>query len=142
MVALAGGFYADREGWKAVVLFGFGNDGVEVGEGLVDRDGIHLASGVVTLFDELLEVAAGDLGSELVGDDLAGALFLFDPGGAGQGYPHGATIYIEADVDGVGMPGGYGHNVCSPLAVEVFAGPAVSHVEIFVHVVSVSSERF
>jgi hypothetical protein len=26
--------------------------------------------------------------------------------------------------------------------VEVFAGPTVGHVEIFVHVVSVSSERF
>jgi hypothetical protein len=132
-------FYAYGEGRKASELFPFGDDGIEVSQGLFNRDGIHLADGVVALFNQLLEVAAGDLNRDAVGDDLAGALLLLDPGGAGQSNTHGATVDVEADIHRIGVAGGDGHNVGSPLAVEVFAGPAVGHVEVFVHIVSLSS---
>ena len=113
-------------------------DGIEVLEDLGGGDGVELAVGVVALCEEALEVAAGDLGGEGVGDDLAGALLLLDPGIAGQGDPDGAAIDVEADIDSVGVAGGDGHDVGSPAAVEVFTRPQVFCVEILVHVISVS----
>lgn len=100
--------------------------------------GVHLAAGVVALFDELLEIAAGDLNGDLVGNGLSGALFLFHPGRAGQGDPHGPSVDGEADVDRIGMAGGDGHDRCLPEAVEIFASPVVGHVEIFVHALSLT----
>lgn len=135
----AGGFYAYGEGGEAAELFAFSDDGVEVSEGVVDGDGVHLTGGIVAFFDQLLEVAAGNLYGEAVGDDLAGSLFLLDPRGAGQGDSHGSPADVEADVDCVGVAGGDGHDIGSPLAMEVFAGPAVGHVEVFVHGFSLSS---
>jgi hypothetical protein len=45
----------------SALLFGFGHYGVEVVQDFGDGHGINLAAGVVSLFDQLLEVAAGDL---------------------------------------------------------------------------------
>src|ERR1035437_3584554 len=70
---------------------------------------------------DLLEITAGDLGGELVGNDFAGALFLFDPGCGGQGDPHGAAIHVEADIHRVGVAGGDGDNVALPAAVQGFS---------------------
>ena len=120
-------------------MLAFGYDGVEVRKGFVYGGGVHFAGGVVAFLDQLLEVTSGDLDGDAVGDDLTGALLLLDPGGAGQGDTHWAPIDVEADIHGIGMTRSNGHDVCSPLAVEVFAGPAVGHVEIFVHVISLSS---
>ncbi len=81
----------------------------------------------------LLEIAAGSLCGEIVGDDLAGAAFLLDPGQVGHGDPDGLAVDVEADVGGVGMAGGNGNDGALPGAVEVLAGPAVGHGEVFVH---------
>ncbi len=64
---------------------------------------------------------------------LAGALFLLDPGEARQGNPHRTVVDVEADVDGVGVARGDGYDVGLPAAVQVFAGPEVGDVEVFVH---------
>jgi len=77
----------DGEGGDGALGLGFGDDGVEVGEDLGDGHGVDLAAGVGAFLDELPEEAAGDLGGELVGDDLAGALLLLGPGVEGQGDP-------------------------------------------------------
>jgi len=121
-----------------VLLFGFGNDGVKVREDFGNGDGVNLAAGVVAFFDQLFEVTAGNLDGKLVGDDLAGAFFLFDPRGAGQSDPHGTAIYVKTDIDGVGVARGDGHDVGLPRAVQVFAGPSIGHMEVFVHVPSLS----
>jgi hypothetical protein len=69
-----------RQGGHGALGFGFGDDGVEVFEDLGDGHGVDLAAGVAAFFDQLPEVAAGDLRGELAGDDLAGALLLPGPG--------------------------------------------------------------
>jgi len=120
-----------------VGLAGFGQDCFEVLEDFFDAHGVDFTAGVVAFFNDGFEVVAGDLCCQLVGDDLAGALLLFDPGVAGEGDPHGPVVYVEADIDGVGVAGGDGHDVGFPAAVEVFAGPAVGYVEVFVHAFSV-----
>ena len=123
------------------MLPGFGDDGVEMVEDFRDGHGVDFAAGVVAFFDELAEIAAGDLHGELVSDDFATALLLFNPGGAGQGDPHGAAVDVEADVDCVGVAGGDGDHGAFPCAVQVFAGPSVGYVEVFVHDISVSFAR-
>lgn len=137
-IASTGGFYSNRQRRKAPALLALGDDGVEMGEHFGDGCGVNLAAGVVALFNQLLEVAAGDLGGELIGDDFAGALLLLEPGLAGQGDPHRASVHVEADVDGVGVPRGDGHDIGLPRAVQVRTTPAVDHVKVFVHVISVS----
>lgn len=116
-----------------MLLSRFDEDCVELGENFFGAHGVHLTGGVVAFFDDGLEMAAGDLGGEVVGDDFAAAAFLLDPGIAGHGDPHGLAVYLEADVDRVGVAGSYGDDVGFPAAVQVFAGPAVFYVEVFVH---------
>jgi hypothetical protein len=123
----------DGEGGNGACLFGFFDDDVEVVKNFRDGHGVDFAAGVIAFFDQLAEIAAGGLYRDLVGDDFAGALLLFDPGGAGHGDPHGAVVDIEADVDGVGVAGCDGHHSALPAAVQVFAGPTVGYVEVFVH---------
>jgi hypothetical protein len=125
-----------------VLLLRLDYDGVEMREDFGHGDGVDLAVGVISLLDELLQMASGDLDRKLVGDDLAGALFLLNPCLAGQSDPHRALVDIEADVDGIGMAGGDGHNVGLPRAVEVFSAPAIGHMEIFVHALSVTFPLF
>ena len=50
----------------------------------------------------------------------------------------GRPFDIVADIDRVGVAGGDGDDSAFPAAVQVFAGPAVGDVEIFVHTVSLS----
>jgi len=127
-----GGGGRDQRGEFAGVS-GFVEDGVDVFEDFVDGHGIHFASVIVAGFDGLFEIAASALGSERVGDDVAGAFFLFDPGEARHGDPDGAAVHVEADVDGVGVAGGDGDDVSCPAAVEGIAGPAVGYEKVFVH---------
>ena len=136
-LSLSGGFNADGKRRHGMLLFGFGDHGVEMAEYLGNAHGIHFAAGVVALLDQLFQVSAGNLGGKLIGDDFAGAFFLLDPGGAGQGDPHGAAIDVKAHVDGVGVAGGDGDNIGLPAAVEVFSAPALDDVKIFVHKLSV-----
>ena len=119
---------------------GLFDDPVKVGQNFIDdvMNGVDFPLRVVTLFDELFEMAAGDLRGKLVGDDLAGARLLGDPGGVGQGDPHGAAVDIEADIHCIGVAGGDGHDGALPAAVKVFAAPAIGDMKVFVHVSSLS----
>jgi hypothetical protein len=109
------------------------DDCVGVFEDLVDGHGVHLAAVVVAGLDGVLEIAAGGLGGEVVGNDVAGPTLLFDPGEVGHGDPDGATVDGEADIGGVGVARGDSDDSSLPLTVEVFAGPAVGHLEVFIH---------
>ena len=74
-----------RVGIVALCL-GFGHHGVQVARALLgDGHGVDLAAGVVAFLDQLLQIAAGDLRGQLVGDHLAGALLLLHPGGRRAG---------------------------------------------------------
>src|SRR5271163_4144257 len=95
--------------------------------------GVHLAAVVVAGLHCLLEVMSSNLRGQIVGDDATAALLLFHPGYSRHRDPQRAVVYLEADVDGVGMPGSDGYDVCLPSAMEVFGGPAVGDVEVFVH---------
>src|ERR1035437_5105444 len=128
----------DGECGHLTLGFGFGYYYFQECEYFGDCHGVDFAARVVAFFDQLLEVAAGDLCGQLVGDDLAGALLLFHPCGAGQGNPHGAAVDVESDIDGVGVAGGDGHHGALPAAVQVLAAPAVVYVKIFVHTSSLS----
>ena len=113
--------------------FGFGYYGVEVLEHFGNAHGVEFASRVVALFDDLLQISAGDLNGQLIGDDFAGTFLLLDPGGAGHRDPHRMVIEFEAHIDCIGMAGGDGDDVRLPPAIEVFAGPSIFDVEFFVH---------
>ena len=121
------------ERWQPMGLADFLEHGVEVLQNLLDADGVELAGAVQSLLDGALEIMPGGLSCERVGDDLAGALFLLHPGHGGQGDPDGSSIDVETNVHRIGMAGGDGDDGCLPGAVEVFAGPAVGYVEVFVH---------
>jgi hypothetical protein len=111
-------FVDDGQAGQVGGAAGLLDDGVGVVEDLVDGHGVHLAAVVVAGLDGLLEVAAGDLGGEVVGDDLAGAALLLDPGEVGHGDPDGLAVDGEADVGGVGVAGGDGDDGALPGAVE------------------------
>lgn len=114
-------------------MSGFVEDSVEVFENLFDGHGVHFASVVVTGFDGLLEIAAGGLCGEHVSDDIAGTLFLLDPGEAGHGDPDGAAVYIEADIHRIGVARGDSDDVGCPAAVESLPCPAVSYAKVLIH---------
>src|SRR5437764_2376876 len=81
----------------------------------------------------MLEIAAGSLGGQIVRNDVAGTALLFDPRQVRHGDPDGAAVDGEADVGGVGMAGSDGDDGSLPFAVQLFAGPAVGYLEVFIH---------
>jgi hypothetical protein len=111
----------------------FLHDGGNVSEDLVDGHGVELAAVVVAGFDGLLEVAAGGLGGKVVGDDLAVAALLLNPGGVGHGDPEGFAVDRKADIGGVGVARGDGDEGSLPDAMLRFGGPAVDGHEVFIH---------
>jgi len=125
--------HADGKLRNSMLVPGFVDHGVEMSQHFGNRDGVDLTISVVALFDELLEMPTGNLDGELVGDDLAGALLLLHPCGAGQGDPHGPAVDVKPNVYGVGVARGNRHDVGFPRAVKVFATPTVGHMEIFIH---------
>ena len=102
-------------------------------ENLVDGHGVHFAAIVVAGLDGVLQVASGGLGGEVVGDDVACAVLLLDPGEIWHGDPDGTAVDGKADIGGVGVACGDGDDGSLPFAVEVFACPAVGHFEVFIH---------
>ncbi len=80
-----------------------------------------------------LEVAAGNLGGEVVGDDVAGALLVLDPGEIGHRDPDGTFVDGETNVGGVGVAGGDGDDCALPGAVQLLTRPAIDHFEVFIH---------
>ena len=81
----------------------------------------------------MLEVAAGGLCGEIVGDDVTSAALLLDPGDVGHGDPDRLAVDGKADVRGVSVARRDGDDGSLPGAVELFAGPAVGHFKIFIH---------
>jgi hypothetical protein len=120
------------EAGKIVGAAGLFDDGVGVFQNLIDGHGVHLATVVVTGLNGVLKVPAGGLGSEVVGDDIAGAALLLDPGQVWHRDPDRAAVDGEADIGGVGVPGGNRDDGSLPFAVQVFAGPAVDYIELFI----------
>ena len=68
VAALTAGFvveaalHSNREEREPALLFGLGDDGIEVSQHFRNGNGIDFAACVVAFFDELLEMAAGYLG--------------------------------------------------------------------------------
>ena len=94
---------------------------------------VHLATAVFAGFDRPLQVMTGDLDSERIGDDLAGALVVFDPGRMRHSDPHGTAVGKKLDVDGVGVTRGNGDDKRLINAVDLFTGPAVVNAKVSVH---------
>ena len=106
-----------------------------------DSHGVHLAAVVIAVLDGVLQKTAGALSRQTVSDDVAGALLVIHPGGAGDGNPHAAAVDIEAHIDGIGVPSGNGHHIAGPPAVQVFCGEGIVCVEVFVHIVTAKGNR-
>ncbi len=123
----------DGEAGKIVGAASLFDDGVGVFQNLINGHGVHLATVVVTGLNGVLKVAAGGLRGQVVGDDVAGAALLLDPGQVWHGDPDRAAVDGEADIGGVGMAGGDGDDGSLPFAVQVFTGPAVGYLEVFIH---------
>src|SRR5258708_2421152 len=123
----------DGEAGKIVGAASLFDDGVGVFQNLIHGHRVHLATVIVTGLNGVLEVAAGGLGGPVVGDDVAGAALLLDPRQVWHGDPDGATVDGKADIGGVGMAGGNGDDGSLPFAMQVFAGPAVGYLEVFIH---------
>jgi hypothetical protein len=104
-----------------------------VAEHFFDGHGVDLATVVIAGFDGVAEVAATDLCGEVVGDDFAGALLLYNPGHVRQGDPDRLSPDVEADVGRIGMACGDGDQGSTPGAVERCSGPAVGHGKVFIH---------
>ena len=128
----------ERQGWQCASLFGLGQNSFEVTKRFINAERVAFAACIKALFDELLEMTAGDLRSQKIGDDLAGAALLLIPCLKGQGDPDGLAIDLVTDIDRIGVAGGNGHHVGLPDAVQVGSGPAIGDVEILVHALSVS----
>src|SRR5579884_3964044 len=94
-------------------------------EGIGDGEGVHFAAAVFARFDGPFQVVTGNVDGERIGDDVAGALVVLDPGGMRERDPDGASVGEELDVDGVGVAGGDGDDECLVGAVNVLISPAV-----------------
>jgi hypothetical protein len=129
----------DRQAGQVLGVAHLVDDGGDVLEDLGDGHGVHLAAVIVAGLDGLLEVAACCLGGEIVGDDLAIALLLLDPGDVRHGYPDGFAVDGKADIGGVGMARGDGDDGALPDAVQRLCSPAVDGYEIFVHAFSLDA---
>src|SRR5271154_288842 len=117
----------DRETGKIVGAACLFDDGVGVLEDLVNSHGVHLAAVIVAGLDGVLEVAASGLGSKVVGDDVAGAAFLLDPGQVWHGDSHGAALSGQTGhwggAEGGGVGRGRGGLFCGPRAGLGWATP-------------------
>ena len=123
----------DGERGQIIGAAGLLDDGVGVLKHLVDGHGVHLAAVVVAGFDGGLEVAAGRLGGEVVGDDEAGLALHLDPRDVGHCDPNRTAVDGETDVGRVGVAGCDGDDGSLPGAVQGLGGPAVGYGEVFIH---------
>ncbi len=126
-------FHAHRQAGNAALRPRFVHHHVQVRQHLRHRHRVQIPLRVVTLFHQLLQVTPRNLHRYLVGDHLPGALLLLHPCRARQRNGHAAPIHAEDYVHRVGVPGGNGHNVRLPHALQLFPGPAVGHAEILIH---------
>src|SRR5271157_5743334 len=76
---------------------------------------------------------AGDFLRQRIGDQLPGALLVFDPGRVWQGNPDWAPVDQELDVHRIGVAGGDGHYQGLVEAVHLLLGPAVGGGEVSEH---------
>jgi len=111
----------------------FFHDCIKVVQRLGDGERVHFASPIFAGFDRPLQVVSGDLDRQRIGDDLASALVVFNPGSVGQSDPYGTTVGKKLDVDGVGVARGNGDNKRLINAVDLFTGPAVVNAKVSVH---------
>src|SRR6266567_1889561 len=93
-----GSLDAHRQAGKPVFRLGLLHYGVQLRHHLVHRHGVHLPAAVVSLLNQLLEIAAGHLGREPIRDHQAGPLFLLHPRRAGKGNPHRPAVDVETYV--------------------------------------------
>src|SRR5258706_8481557 len=124
----------DGEAGKIVGAASLFDDGVGVFQNLIHGHRVHLATVIVTGLNGVLEVAAGGLGGQVIGDDVAGAALLLDPRQVWHGDPDGATVDSKADIGGVGMAGGKWEDGSPPFSMEVFGRRGVGYLEIFLNV--------
>src|SRR5437868_1342403 len=106
----------DGEAGKIIGAASLLNDGIGVLQNLINSHGVHLTTVVVAGLNGVLEIAAGSLGGQIIGDDIAGAALLLDPGKVWHGDPDGAAVDGKADVGSVGMAGGDGDDGSFPFA--------------------------
>src|SRR5206468_5147192 len=104
----------DGEAGEIVGAANLFDDRIGVFQNLVDGHGVHLPTVVVTGLNGVLEIAAGGLGGQIIGDNVAGAALLLDPSEVGHGDPDGAAVDLKANVGSVGMAGGDGDHGSLP----------------------------
>ena len=123
----------DGKGGQIVGTPGFVDHGAAVFKHLGDGHGGDFAAVIVAGFDGGFEEAAGSLSGEIIRDDEAGLALHFDPRGVGHGDVDVAAIDGEADIGGVDVAGGDGHDSAAPGAMHRLASPTVGYGEVFIH---------
>jgi hypothetical protein len=83
--------------------------------------------------ESLLQVMAGNLNGKCVGDHLAGAIVVLNPGGVRERNPNRAPVDQELEIDGIGVACGDRYDQRLIDTVHFFLGPAVYGFEILVH---------
>ena len=109
------------------------DDSIEVSQRFVDRERVHLPPYALAGLESGLQVMAGDLDGERVGDHLAGAVLVLHPGGMRERDPDFSPVDEELEVYGIGMARGYGHDHGLVDAVNLFLRPAVGGSEVLKH---------
>jgi uridylate kinase len=112
----------------------FLQNGFEVREHLIHGEGVHLPAIVIAALDGLLQIAAGNLRGQAVGDGAAGTALILRPGWMRQCDPNRAARDVKADIYGVGMARGNGNDVGLPDTMQILAAPAVGGMEVLIHI--------
>src|SRR5579871_3503620 len=129
------------QGLRRLGGFHFGHGCVEVLQGFLHGQRVHVTADAFARLQRSLEVMAGDFYGERVGNVSAGALFVFHPRGMRQRDPNPAPVNQKLVVDGVSVAGGDGDDLRLIDAVDLFSRPAVRYGEILKHSIETIAER-
>ena len=124
---------AELDGLRGSCRLHFADDGFEVSERFVHRQGIHLPAQSFAGGERSFQIMSRNFNRQLICDELARAFLVLDPRGMRKRYPDFASIDQKLNVDRVGVPRRNGHNQRLVDAVYRLLGPAVGGGEILEH---------
>src|SRR6202521_241343 len=105
----------------------------QVLESFLNGKRIHFAAQAFARFQRRFQKMTGDFDRQGIGDQLSGAVLVFNPGRVRKSNPDRVPVDQELDVHRIGMAGGDGYYQGLGEAVYLFLGPAVGGGEVGEH---------